>query len=393
MTSFPPQRILMGPGPSDVHPRVLNALSRPTIGHLDPVFQEMMENIKALLRYAFCTDNDLTIPLSAPGSAGMEAAFVNLLEPGDKVLILRNGVFGERMRENAIRCSADPIVIDAEWGTSFDLNQVEDAFKAHDNIKALAFVHAETSTGVRTDPQPLAELAHKHGALVIIDAVTSLGGIPLKCDEWELDFVYSGTQKCLSAPPGLSPITVSPRAIEKIRNRQNPVQSWFLDLNLIMGYWGGIGGRSYHHTAPVNALYGLQEALEMLKEEGLEAAHKRHQLCHRALAAGLEKLGLNLLVHPDLSLPQLNTVIVPNGLDEARLRQMLLKDFNIEIGAGLGALAGKVWRIGLMGQSATPRHVSTVLSALETCLEQLQHRFSKGEALSAAWAVLHDQKS
>lgn len=383
----------MGPGPSDVHPRVLNALSRPTIGHLDPIFQDMMENIKGLLRYAFCTDNALTIPLSAPGSAGMEAAFVNLLEPGDKVIILRNGVFGERMRENALRCGAEPIVIDAEWGEGFELNKVEDAFKTHKGIKALAFVHAETSTGVRTDPQPLATLAHKHGALVIADAVTSLGGIPLKCDEWGLDFVYSGTQKCLSAPPGLSPITVSPRAIEVIKNRQSPVQSWFLDLNLIMGYWDGDGGRSYHHTAPVNALYGLEEALEMLKEEGLDAAHRRHQLCHKALAAGLEKLELGLLVAPHLRLPQLNTVKVPANIDEARVRQMLLNDFNIEIGAGLGALAGKVWRIGLMGQSATPRHVSAVLSALETCLEQLQYRFPKGQALSAAWAVFHDQKS
>lgn len=388
MTTYPPQRVLMGPGPSDVHPRVLNALSRPTIGHLDPAFQDLMEDIKGLLRYTFQTENALTIPLSAPGSAGMEAAFVNILEPGDKILIVRNGVFGERMRENAIRCGAKPILLDAAWGEAVDPQQVEDAFNTHEDIRALAFIHAETSTGVRSDAQALAGIARENDALTIVDAVTSLGGIALETDSWGLDFVYSGTQKCLSAPPGLSPITVSPKAIDKIKNRKHSVQSWFLDLNLIMGYWDGDGGRSYHHTAPVNALYGLQEALLMLREEGLETSWARHQLCHQALVAGLEKLGLELLVDEKLRLPQLNTVKVPNGVDEAAIRQMLLKDFNIEIGAGLGSLAGKVWRIGLMGQSASPRHISLLLAALEEGLSQAQHSFPKGEAIPAAWAVL-----
>lgn len=388
MTIFPPQRILMGPGPSDVHPRVLNALSRPTIGHLDPVFQDMMEEIKTLLRYAFQTKNALTIPLSAPGSAAMEAAFVNLLEPGDKVIIIRNGVFGERMRENAIRCGAEPIMLDAAWGTSVDLRQVEDAFHTHKDVKALAFVHAETSTGVRSDAEALAKIAHDHDALVIADAVTSLGGIALEVDEWGLDFVYSGTQKCLSAPPGLAPITVSARAIDKIKNRKHSVQSWFLDLNLIMGYWDGDGGRSYHHTAPVNALYGLWEALKMLHEEGLETSWARHQACHDALVAGLNRLGLEMLVEKPIRLPQLNTIKVPEGIDEAVIRQTLLTDFNIEIGAGLGALAGKVWRVGLMGQSATPRHVSLLLSSLEECLNRVQYDCPRGEAVSAAWSIL-----
>jgi len=377
----------MGPGPSDVHPRVLNALCRPTIGHLDPAFQDMMEEIKTLLRYAFRTENALTIPLSAPGSAAMEAAFVNLLEPGDKILILRNGVFGERMRENAIRCRAEPIVLDANWGEAVDLQKVEDAFKTHQDIKAMAFVHAETSTGVRSDAAALSQLAHDNSALVIVDAVTSLGGIALEVDAWGLDFVYSGTQKCLSAPPGLAPITVSARAIDKIKNRKNSVQSWFLDLSLIMGYWDGDGGRSYHHTAPVNALYGLWEALKMLREEGLVAAWARHRSCHDAFVAGLDRLGLEMLVDESIRLPQLNTIKVPEGIDEAVIRQFLLNDFNIEIGAGLGSLAGKIWRVGLMGQSASPRHVSLLLSSLEECLSRVQYTYPKGEAVSAAWSV------
>lgn len=368
MTAFPPNRVLLGPGPSNVHPRVLNALARPTIGHLDPAFQHMMEEIKSLLRYAFATTNALTIPLSAPGSAGMEAAFVNLLERGDKVLIARNGVFGERMRENALRCGAEPILVDAPWGQAVDPDKVEDAFKKHPQIKALAFVHAETSTGVQNDAAAFARIAEGFDALTIVDAVTSLGGSPVDVDKWGLDFVYAGTQKCLSAPPGLSPITVSERAAAVIKSRKQSVQSWFLDLNLIMNYWGDDGGRSYHHTAPVNALYALREALLMLKEEGLEAAHTRHRLCHEALADGLEELGLEFLAPADIRLPQLNAVMVPDGENEAEFRDKLLNEFDIEIGAGLGPLAGRIWRVGLMGQSASLNHVALIINALKSTL-------------------------
>ena len=367
----PPQRTLMGPGPSDVHPRVLEALGRPTIGHLDPEFVAMMDELKRLLQYAFRTANPLTIPISGPGSAGMEAAFVNLVEPGDTVVVCINGVFGGRMKENVERCGATAVVVEDAWGHPVDVDKVAAALKSHPEASVLAFVHAETSTGARSDAEALCRLAHEHGCLVIMDAVTSLGGIPVEIDAWGVDAVYSGSQKCLSCTPGLSPVSFSPRAVERIRTRTHPVQSWFLDLNLVMGYWGGGAAtpkRAYHHTAPINALYGLHESLVMLAEEGLEASWARHLRMHQALAAGLEGMGLEFIVAKPWRLPQLNAVRVPLGVDEAAVRQRLLGEFGLEIGGGLGALAGKAWRIGLMGYSARPDNVRLCLEALGQAL-------------------------
>lgn len=370
-TSFiPPQRTLMGPGPSDVHPRVLKALARPTIGHLDPSFIELMESIKQLLQYAFQTQNALTFPVSGPGTAGMETCIVNLLEPGDTAIVCRNGVFGDRLRQMAERAGAQVFTVDDPWGRAVDPNKVEAALRAHPQASVLAFVHAETSTGALSDAQTLAGLAREYGCLSVVDSVTSLGGSPLFVDDWGIDAVYAGTQKCLSAPPGLSPISFSDTAIERIRNRRTPVQSWFLDLTGVMSYWGSQQKRAYHHTAPVNSLYGLHEALLMLAEEGLEAAWQRHSEQHRQLKRGLEKLGLSYLVPEAERLPQLNTVWIPEGLDDAAIRQRLLQDFELEIGAGLGELAGKAWRIGLMGYSARPENIEHCLYALQRALEE-----------------------
>lgn len=362
---IPPKRILMGPGPSDISPQVLQALSRPTVGHLDPLFVNMMDELKQLLKYAFQTDNEFTIAVSAPGSAGMEACFVNLIEPGDKVIVCRNGVFGDRMRENVIRAGGSAVIVDDNWGEAVSLDKVESALKAHPDAKILAFVHAETSTGAQSDAKALGKLAKQYGVLTIVDTVTSLAGIPLKVDEWQLDAVYSGSQKCLSCVPGLSPLTFSPLAIEKIQSRRTPVQSWFLDQSLVLGYWSGKGKRSYHHTAPVNSLYALHESLVMLKNEGLENTWKRHQEMHNKLKNGLDNLGFEFVVEPDIRLPQLNTILVPQGIDDARVRGQLLNQYNLEIGAGLGGLAGKAWRIGLMGYGARNENVSLCLRALE----------------------------
>ncbi len=364
----PPVRTLMGPGPSDVHPRVLAALARPTIGHLDPKFVEMMDEVKALLQYAFQTQNELTMPVSAPGSAGMETCFVNLVEPGDKVIVCVNGVFGGRMKENVERLGGTAVVVEDAWGDPVDANKVEDALRKNPDAKLVAFVHAETSTGALSDAQALTALAHKHDKLVIADAVTSVGGVPLNVDDWGIDAIYSGTQKCLAAPPGLSPVSFNERAVARIRARKTKVASWFLDLTLVMGYWGTGAKRTYHHTAPVNALYGLHEALVILQEEGLEKSWARHERNHRALRAGLEKLGFEYIGRDGARLPQLNAVKVPAGVDEARLRAILLGDYSLEIGAGLGALAGKIVRIGLMGQGNNIRNVALCLAAIEAAL-------------------------
>ncbi|MDO8908617.1 MAG: alanine--glyoxylate aminotransferase family protein [Pseudohongiella sp.] len=384
---FPPVRTLMGPGPSDVSPRVLAALSRPTIGHLDPLFIDLMDDIKRLLQYAFQTANALTLPISAPGSAGMEAVFVNLLEPGDKVIVCQNGVFGGRMRENVERCGADAIMVEDSWGTPIDLAKVEQALEQHPDAVALAFVHSETSTGVRSDAKALCELAKRHNCLSIVDAVTSLAGIELKADDWGIDAIYSGTQKCLSCVPGLSPVSFSERAVKRIKSRTTKVQSWFLDMNLVMDYWGAQTRRSYHHTAPVNALYALHESLLMLEEEGLTASHNRHASHHQALAAGFEAMGLGLPVASAFRLPQLNAVSVPAGIDEAKIRQLLLQDWNLEIGAGLGSLAGKVWRVGLMGHTATRQNVIFCLSAMEQTLQSQGAGIHVARALPAAQQV------
>jgi alanine-glyoxylate transaminase/serine-glyoxylate transaminase/serine-pyruvate transaminase len=386
----PPVRTLMGPGPSDVNPRILQAMARPTIGHLDPAFVTMMEEMKELLRYAFQTGNTLTMPVSAPGSAGMEMCFVNLLEPGDKAIVCQNGVFGGRMKENVERCGASAVMVEDAWGDAVDPHKVEAALKAHPDAKLLAFVHAETSTGARSDARTLARLAHDHDCLVIADTVTSLGGSELRVDDWGLDAVYSGSQKCLSCTPGLSPVTFGERALEVIRQRKHKVQSWFLDLNLVLGYWGGEGKRTYHHTAPVNALYGLHEALVILQEEGIEQAWARHERNHQALRAGIEAMGLSFVVKEGERLPQLNTVTIPAGVDDARVRARLLEDYSLEIGAGLGALAGKVWRIGLMGFASSRKNVLLCLGALDAVLGNLGAPIQRGVAVEAANRVYQD---
>ena len=355
----------MGPGPSDVHQRVLDAMARPTIGHLDPEFIRLMDDIKRLLRMAFCTENALTMPVSGPGSVGMEACFNNLVERGDKVIICENGVFGGRMRSVVERSGGIVVSVTQEWGRAIDVAAVEAAVKANPDAKVLAFVHAETSTGALSDAQALGRLARDHGMLSIADTVTSLAGVPLLVDDWGLDAVYSGSQKCLSCPPGLSPVTFSDRAVEHVTARKTPVQSWFLDIGLVVSYWSGEGRRTYHHTAPVNALYGLHEGLVMLAEEGLENSWARHQHVHQLLVSGLAELELQLQVPEGERLPQLNAVLIPEGVDDAGVRGRLLSEHGIEIGAGLGPLAGKVWRIGLMGQSCTEAHVARVLAALK----------------------------
>jgi len=383
----PPLRTLMGPGPSDVDPRILEAMSRPTIGHLDPMFVAMMDEMKALLQYAFQTKNPLTLPVSAPGSAGMETCFVNLVEPGDKVIVCQNGVFGGRMKENVERCGANAIMVEDTWGTAVDPNKIELALKKNPEAKVVAFVHAETSTGALSDVKMLVEIAHRHDCLAIVDAVTSLGGSPLKVDEWNVDAIYSGSQKCLSCTPGLSPVSFNERAVEKIKARKSKVQSWFLDLNLVMGYWGS-GKRAYHHTAPINALYGLHEALVILQEEGLENAWARHNRNHQALKAGIEAMGLRFVVKEGERLPQLNSIYIPDGVDDAAVRAALLKDYNLEIGAGLGVMAGKIWRIGLMGFASNPTNVLFCLSALEETLARLSAAIRRGMAVSAAHKAL-----
>ncbi len=363
-----PKRTLMGPGPSDVYPQVLAAMARPTIGHLDPAFIGFMDGLNELLRYALKTSNSVTLPISAPGSAGMECCLVNLLEPGEEIVIASNGVFAGRMVEIARRCGAVPVCVEFEWGTPVDPDKVEEVLKAHPDAVALAFVHSETSTGVRSDAAALCQLAQNYNCLSIVDAVTSLGGIELRVDDWGIDVIYSGTQKCLSAPPGLSPVSFNEAAMAKVAKRKTPPQSWFLDMNLLTGYWGGGAKRAYHHTAPINSLYALDEALRILKDEGIENSWQRHASNHRKLRTGIEDMGLEFCVEPDYRLPQLNAIKVPEGTDEAAVRSFLLNEYNLEIGAGLGPLAGKIWRIGLMGASSTEKHVDLCLEALQAAL-------------------------
>jgi len=384
----PPVRRLMGPGPSDVHPRVLAAMARPTVGHLDPTFIAMMEQTKELLRYAFQTKNDVAIPVSGPGSVGMEACFVNLVEPGDTVIVCQNGAFGGRMVENVERCGGTAVIVENGWGTPVDPEKVEDALKANPGTKIVAFVHAETSTGVQSDGAAICRIAKQHGALVIMDCVTSLGGTPVLVDDWGADAVYSGSQKCLSCMPGLSPLTISKAAADAIRKRNRKVQSWFMDLNLVMGYWGEGASRVYHHTAPINALYALHEALVMLEEEGIENAWARHAASHDALRAGAEAMGLSFIVEKPYRLPQLNAIAVPDGVDEAAVRRALLDRYGLEIGAGLGVLTGKIWRVGLLGQSATREHVMVFLAAMEEILSEMGAPIEAGAALPAARAAL-----
>jgi alanine-glyoxylate transaminase/serine-glyoxylate transaminase/serine-pyruvate transaminase len=383
----PTVRTLMGPGPSDVNPRILTAMARPTIGHLDPEFIRLMDEIKGMLQYAFQTKNDLTIPVSAPGSAGMETCFVNLIEPGDKVIVCQNGVFGGRMTENVKRSGGEAVIVEQDWGRAVDPARLEDALKLHPDAKIVAFVHAETSTGVQSDALALCKLAQAYDCLTIVDCVTSLAGIEVALDAWGVDAAYSGTQKCLSCAPGLSPISMSQRAVDVIKARKTPVASWFLDLNLVMGYWGEGKKRAYHHTAPVNALYGLHEALVVLTQEGLATSWDRHMRNHNALKAGLEAMGLTFVVPEGERLPQLNLVSIPDGVDEASIRKQLLSQYDLEIGAGLGSLAGKVWRIGLMGYGSNPKNVLLCVNALEAVLSQYNAHINKGVATSAVQAV------
>jgi alanine-glyoxylate transaminase/serine-glyoxylate transaminase/serine-pyruvate transaminase len=364
----PPRRTLMGPGPSDVSSRVLDALSRPTIGHLDPRFIDAMDETKALLQYAFRTENALTMPVSGPGTAGMETCVVNLIEPGRKAVVCKNGVFGGRLQAMTERAGGEVVLVEDEWGRAVSPEKVEQALRGNPDAEVLMFVHAETSTGVLSDAETLARLGHEHDCLVVVDTVTSLGGSPLEVDAWGLDAVYSGTQKCLSCVPGLSPVTFSERAVERVRNREAPVQSWFLDLSLVVGYWGEGRKRAYHHTAPINSIYALHEALLILHEEGIENAWARHRRLHEVLKAGLEALGLEYVVPEDEQTPQLNMVRVPEGVDEADVRRRLLEEHDLEIGAGLGDLAGDVWRIGLMGHACRPENVRACVGALEAVL-------------------------
>jgi alanine-glyoxylate transaminase / serine-glyoxylate transaminase / serine-pyruvate transaminase len=389
---FPSRRTLMGPGPSDVSSRVLAAMARPTIGHLDPEFIRLMDDIKSLLQSALCTRNELTLPVSAPGSAGMESVFVNLLEPGDTAVVCRNGAFGGRMKENVERCGARAVLVDSSWGEAIDVDAVEVALKDNPQASVLAFVHAETSTGVRSDARALADLASRYGCLSIVDAVTSFGGIELRVDDWGIDAIYSGSQKCLSCVPGISPVSFSERAVARIRSRKSRVQSWFLDMNLVMDYWGNGSKRSYHHTAPVNSLYGLHESLLILHEEGLQNAWQRHAICHKALAQGLEVMGVKLLVDEPYRLPQLNAVQVPEGVDEAAVRAMLLSDWSLEIGAGLGDLSGKIWRVGLMGHAASQKNVLLFLSALGNALSAScwRQKIDIAQSLAMAGRVFSD---
>jgi alanine-glyoxylate transaminase/serine-glyoxylate transaminase/serine-pyruvate transaminase len=387
ISSFhPPQRTLMGPGPTEIHPRVLTTMSQPAIGYLDPIFVEMMEELKSLLRYAYQTKNPLTFPISGPGSVGMEFSFVNMVAPGDKVIVCRNGVFGGRMIENVERCGGVPIVVEDKWGEPVDPQKLEDALKQHPDVRLAAFVHAETSTGVLSDAKALVDVAHRHKALVIMDAVTSLGGSPVLVDEWKVDAVYSASQKCLSCTPGLSPVSFSERVVEYVKSRKDKIHSWFMDMNLLLGYWGATT-RTYHHTAPTNSLFALHEALLLIREEGIENCWARHQRHHIALKAGLEAMGLKFLVKEAHQIPQMNAVICPEGVNEAEVRKRLLNEFGLEIGAGLGPLAGKIWRFGLMGYSCRPDNVMLCLSALGSVLDDMGYPVHVGNAEAAAHAA------
>lgn len=373
----------MGPGPSLVHPRVLQALSKPLVGHLDPLFLGLMDTIQGSLRALFQTGNEFTVALPGTGSAGMEAVVANLIEPGDRAVVGINGVFGSRLATMIERSGGIPIPIEAPWGQIIAPEALHDALSRGGPVKAVVLVHAETSTGVRQPLEAVGALCRSHGALLIVDAVTSLGGIPVEVDAWGIDACYSGTQKCLSCPPGLAPLTMSPRAMDIIRRRRTPCRSWYLDLSLIAEYWND-RSRAYHHTAPISMLYGLHEALRLVHEEGLLPRFMRHQLNGDALVAGLEPLGLLPLPSNEHRLPMLTCVTLPDRIDDTLVRTQLLRDHGIEIGGGLGPLRGRVWRIGLMGESCQQAHVLTLLNALEEIFAQQGWLDQPGRAVQAA---------
>ena len=383
----PGERILLGPGPSDVPTRILQAMSAPCIGHLDPYFLSVMDEVQQLLRYLFQTDNPLTIPVSGTGSAGMETCFVNLIEPGDEVVVCVNGVFGTRMSDIANRIGGKLIRVDGEWGRAIDPETVQKAVAGH-NPKVIAVVHAETSTGVCQPLEDLADIAYNAGALFLVDAVTSLGGMEIALDSMKIDAAYSGSQKCISCPPGLSPISLSAAAIRALEKRKTPVVSWYLDLTMVRDYW--TAERKYHHTAPINMIYGFREALRIIAEEGLEARFKRHLLNHRALVEGIKTMGLSMQVPESERLPMLNAICIPDGIDDVKIRRTLLNKFGIEIGGGLGEFAGKIWRVGLMGHSSRRKNVLFFLFALETVLKAEKCSVQPG-ALDAAAAVYKEK--
>jgi len=361
----PTPRILMGPGPSDVHPRVLKAMSSPLMGHLDPQFVEMMDEVKDMVQKTFITKNNLTFVVSAPGTAGMETCLVNLLEPGDECIVCVNGVFGGRMVQIAERSGATVHKVETPWGEVTKLSQIKAALKKCPKPKLVAIVHAETSTGALQPLEKISDLVHNAGSLLVVDAVTSFCGMPLKVDEWNIDAIYTGSQKNLSAPPGLSPVSFSKAAVKALEARKTPVQSWFLDLSLVKNYWAG-KKRAYHHTAPVSSIFALHQALALVLEEGLENRWERHQKVHKYLAKELQGLGFKYLVKPANRLPNLNSVFLPKKVkDEGVLRRQLLEEYNIEVGGGLGTFAGKIWRIGIMGESCTMNHVNTLIGALK----------------------------
>ncbi|NND95873.1 MAG: alanine--glyoxylate aminotransferase family protein [Pirellulaceae bacterium] len=362
----PRERILMGPGPSTVPARILGAIGAPTLGHLDPQYIGYMDETCELLRQVFGTKNLLTFPVSGTGMAGMEAVIVNLIEPGDEAIVCINGVFGGRMKDNLERCGATVHAVEVPWGETFTQEQIAEAVAAHPKSKMLGIVHAETSTGAHQDLTGLGDICHDAGMLLAVDAVTSLGGHDVKVDQWGIDAIYSGTQKCLSCPPGLSPVSFSPKALEVIEGRKTKSQSWYLDVSMLKNYYTGAGGRAYHHTAPINMVYALREALAIVVEEGIEQRIARHREMHLLLRSGLEELGLTYI--PKNSLCTLNCVATPEGIDEAAIRKRLLNEYDLEIGGGLGVFAGKAWRIGLMGHSATRRNVAMCLAALKDCL-------------------------
>lgn len=377
---FPPQRVLMGPGPSDVSARVLRALAAPTLGHLDPLYLKIMDQTRDLLRKVFQTSNEMTLAISGTGSAGMEACVCNLVEPGDEMIVCVAGVFGGRMKDVAQRYGATVHTIEVPWGSHVEPERIADLLKAHPRTKIVGLVHAETSTGMHQPLEEISEIVHQHNALFLVDAVTSLGGINLPVDQLRIDACYSGTQKCLSCPPGLSPVTFSKSAIEAMDRRKSKVTSWYLDMSMLRSYWGS--DRAYHHTAPINMTYALREALEIIVEEGLQKRIARHTKHHRMLRAGLDAMGINYI--PTHSLTTLNAIHIPEGVDDAKVRRRLLEEYGIEIGAGLGPFKGKAWRIGLMGDSSSRRNVVLVLSALESILRSEGYGLEPGGALNAA---------
>lgn len=377
----PPIRTLMGPGPSDIHPRVLEAMAKGTVGHLDPYYLQIMDDLQAMLRSVFRTQNPMTFAISATGSAGMEATVVNLIEPGDPMVVCVNGVFGARMADVATRAGAEVTKVERPWGDIFTPEDLKEVI-AKAKPKVVGIVMAETSTGAWQPLEEISNLVHDSGALLLVDAVTSLGGVAVETDAWNIDAIYSGSQKCLSCPPGLAPVSFSPRAVEVVMNRRRKVQSWYLDITMLAAYWGG--ERVYHHTAPINMSYALYEALRLIHEEGLDACFARHMLNHRALKAGLSALGIEYTAREGHQLPMLNAVRIPPGIDDVQTRKALLNRFGIEIGGGLGEFKGKVWRIGLMGHTARPKNVLLFLAALESLLAEQGYSFEHGASIAAA---------